>query len=97
MRRFAKPANLLFTAAALLVLVNGTAQGTPTLAIDLDPSMGGIQWTLSVTAGTSFGVDVVYIGDGLPSSLFDTVLIDVVFNDMGSVLGLGSPNPTAGC
>ena len=58
-------------------------------------------WGISATSnpsGSAFTIDVVYTGDGV--AVFDTTIMDVGFNDAGSVLSLGPgvfPGaPTAG-
>jgi len=75
-----------------------TLQAIPILSIDLDRATAGIQSTLAVQPGAPFTIDVVYTGDGVAT--FDTVILDVAFNDAGSILALGAgltPGaPTAG-
>ncbi|MCH7916254.1 MAG: PEP-CTERM sorting domain-containing protein [Deltaproteobacteria bacterium] len=62
----------------------------------MDPGTAGIQTILTVDPGDVFTIDVVYTGDG--TAVFDTFAFDVVFNDLGAVLGLagGTGSPTAG-
>lgn len=70
-----------------------TASAVPVISVDMDPGTAGIQSTLTIAPGDTFGVDIVLTGDG--TSLFDTTIFDVAFNDAGAVLGL-SGVPTAG-
>jgi len=66
----------------------------PIISIDLDPTTPGIQSTLTVWPGAPFTIDVVYTGDG--AATFDTVIVDVAFNDAGPILALGAgPSPGA--
>ncbi len=83
-------------AGSLLLGGVPTASAIPVISIDLDPVTPGIQSTLSVPAGASFMIDVVFTGDGV--TMFDTFAFDTVFNDLGAVLGLtgGTGSPTAG-
>lgn len=81
----------------LLVIFHSTmAPAVPIISIDMDPFTPSIQNSLTVGPGTSFTIDVVYTGDGV--AIFDTFAFDVVFNDLGAVLGLagGTGSPTAG-
>jgi hypothetical protein len=77
------------TLALCLLLVPIGAAGTPLLSIDLDPETPGIQSSRSVAAGGSFDVEVLLTGDG--ATLFDTLGLDVLFNDSGSALGFTPP------
>jgi len=72
----------------LLFVPVGVA-ATPILSIDLDPATPGTQSSRSVAVGESFEVDVLLTGDG--STLFDTLGIDMPFNDTGIVLGFSAP------
>jgi hypothetical protein len=71
------------------------ALALPIISVDLDPATPGIQSTLSVDVGTSFTIDLVVTGDGVP---FDLAIFETVFNSAGAVLGLagGTGSPTAG-
>ena len=82
--------------AALLLLRTTTASAVPTISIDLNPGLGGIQSMLTVDPGDVFTIDMVITGDGLMG--FDSAAFDVAFNDLGAVLGLsgGTGMPTAG-
>ena len=85
---------------ALLVLFSRvtTLHAIPIISVDLDPGMAGVQSTHTVNPGDIFTIDVWLTGDG--TSAFDSVGLDVAFNDLGAVLGLGpglTPGaPTAG-
>ena len=89
---------------ALLVLSAATLTGGPVravplfTAVDLDPLTPGIQSSLTVAPGTTFTVDVVLDDLGLGAATsFDLVLLDVLFNDAGLVLGLTpATTPIAG-
>lgn len=76
-----------------LLLSVAPAAAIPVISIDMDPSVLGIQNSLTVDPGNTFTVDVVFTGDGL--SAFDTIVLDVAFNDTGSQLAWAS-GPTAG-
>lgn len=84
--------------AGALMLFGGatTASAVPTVSIDLDPGTPGIQNALTANQGASFTFDVVLTGDGVTT--FDAFLMDVGFNDLGTILGLtgGTGSPTAG-
>ena len=96
-RRGKQLAVTLFAAVALL-LTSLTLHAAPFFTdVDLDPVMPGIQGTLTVSLGSTFTVLVV-IGETSPPPLgspFDTVYLDVLFNDAGPVLGL-APGPVPG-
>ena len=71
----------------------GRAPAVPILNIDLDPAISGIQTSLNVAVGATFSVDVVVTHRGTP---FDTVILEVLSNDDGVVLGPGPSGPIAG-
>ena len=71
-----------------------TANATLIFSVDLDPSIAGIQDTLTVTEGDVFTVDFTVTDDGATS--FNTFLFDIIFNDAGAVLGSGPIGPRAG-
>ncbi len=61
------------------------------ISIDMDPLTAGIQSSTTVTVGSLFTIDVVVSDDGMTPSttIFDTILLDVSYNDAGVVLGAG--------
>jgi hypothetical protein len=76
-----------------LLLSVAPAAAIPLISIDMDPSVLGIQNSLTVDPGDIFAVDIVFTGDG--ATTFDTIMLDVAFNDMGSQLAW-SGGPTTG-
>ena len=84
--------------AALGLLLGSTlAAAAPVIAVDMDPITPGIDSTLTVLPGDVFTVDVVIFDDGTgPTTTFDTVILEVFFNDAGTVLGLGPTGPLGG-
>ena len=74
-------------------LVASNSHALPLLAIDLDTSSAGIQSTITAELGETVDASLVLVGDG--SSRFDTLIVDVLFNDMGPVLSLND-GPIAG-
>jgi hypothetical protein len=75
-----------------VILFAPTANAVPLISVDLDPGTDEIQSELTVAAGTSFTIDIVFTGDGV--SLFDTTVLNVLFNS--AVLSLGPGTPRAG-
>ena len=72
------------------------AAAVPTISVDMDPAVAGIQSGLTVAAGTSFTVEVVIADTGNPPAptVFDTIILEASFNDAGNVLsGAAPPNP----
>ena len=88
----------IVVAALFLFLGVTTASAVPIISVDMDNTMAGIQNTLNVTPGTTFTVDVVIDDDGnAPSpTTFDTVILEMFFNDSVSVLSPGPTGPVAG-
>ena len=77
-----------FASSVLLVpLLWSQPSSGLTLAIDLDPTTPGIQSTLTVGLGATFGADLVLVGDGVAT--LDELLVDVGYNDAGLVLASG--------
>lgn len=76
----------------------GISHATPIISVDLDPATAGIQSVLSVDVGTTFTIDVMITEDGLTPTptIFDTVILDLSFNDAGVVLGAGPTGAIAG-
>lgn len=67
----------------------------PTIAIDLDRTQADVQTSLSVSLGATIEAAVLYLDDGT-NQVFDTVILDVGFNNAGAVLTLtGSPQAGA--
>lgn len=80
----------------LLVLVGvSSVWAAPIIFVDMNPGAAGIQSSLSVLPGVTFTVDVV-IEAHLSPATFDTVLLEVLFNDSGAILGTGPIGPVAG-
>ena len=65
--------------------------GGAIVSLDLDPTTAGIQNSATFVAGSAFTVDVVISDDGQPPTptVFDTVILQLSFNDAGAVLGAG--------
>ncbi len=77
--------------AAVLLTCPQITEAGPILSVDMDPTTAGIQNSLVVTVGSDFTIDVVISDDGgLPTpTVFDTVLLQLSYNDSGAVLGAG--------
>lgn len=81
-----------------LLVTTGHTLAAPVVAVDMDPSVMGIQSTLSVPLGTTFTVGIVAWDDGVPPTpiLADSVILETFFNDAGVVLIPGPTGPLAG-
>jgi len=81
----------LFTTVLAVFACPELVHGGAVVSLDLDPVTPGIQSTASFVVGNVFTVDVVLADDGLPTTptVFDTVVLELSFNDTGVVLGAG--------
>lgn len=88
----------LLVVFGMLVSLTGPAKSGPVITVDMDPTMPGVQPTLTVMQSTTFTVDVVVFDDvRMPSpSIFDIVGFELSYNNMGIVLGAGPTGPLAG-
>jgi len=83
---------LLLFAFAVVMLPAEIVRAGAVISIDMDPLTPGIQNTLTVTQGDMFSIEVLIGDDGqTPSPVtFDTLLLELSYNNAGAVLGPGS-------
>jgi hypothetical protein len=59
----------------------------------MDPIAPGIQSSLVVSVGTTFGIEIVFSDPG--GMTFDESILQLMYNDAGSILGAGPSGPVA--
>ena len=90
--------SIAVAAGLALVALSKPASAIPVIEVDLDTGVAGTQFFRTVTVGTTFSVDIRILDiGGAPSPVvFDTIILEVGFNDAGPVLGPGPTGPIAG-
>ena len=77
----------------ILFSLSASISSALTISVDMDSTTAGIQSNVIANLGDTLNVSIVITGDGVTA--FDTIILDLGFNDAGSVLTLMS-GPDAG-
>ena len=77
----------------ILFSLSASISSALTISVDMDSTTAGIQSNVIANLGDILNVSIVITGDG--ATAFDTAILDLAFNDAGSVLTLMS-GPTVG-